>query len=506
MASVGPPVVLGNYSFIPAVCQGASAYNRSDLRTLIVVVSGRVFMVRFDLILTQATIMFDAQVQEIEIPQLLYPSAKEVWIQQVNKYLVIQDGFNQPLILDSTTARNAIVNQEVPIGKIMAYGAGRLWVVSSDLRSFEASNIDLQNDDTNALQFTENQYFGNGGAFVVPNEFGNITGMSFSAIKDPGTQFGDLVVFCENGAVTVNTLVPRSEWVATNIVQVVLNSYGCVSDKSLVNVNADLLFRREDGIGSYSAGRAEENEVVRKPISKEIKPYLDLDSEYMLGDVSAAFYQNRALFTIWPRLGAMNISDSSGNPIASSQQVYFNAIASLDFYAQASIGEGQLPGAYDGYWDKYRFIQILTSQIETTTRCFAIVLLDNPFPLDARLGTKPYSDKILGIAEIVDGMIDDGNGDRISCSIETRLMVFSDSFQHKKLAAGDIYARDWRGKVDSTLYWKPDDYPCWVTWGSWSGCADQMQCDYDPTMCWTPNAKWLLGFSLGYEPRPHNKL
>lgn len=494
---VGPPAVFGGgYQFMPAVFQGAFQYDRSDLEAICVVISGRVFLIRFDQGFQEGATSYDAQVTEVQLPRLLYPLSPRVWFAQVNNFLVIQDGISQPIILDSLYARTAIPNQEVPIGTIMTYGAGRLWVVSPDFRSFEASNIDLQNDPTQALQFTEDQYFGDGGAFVLPGNFGNITGMSFSAIKDPGSAFGDLIVIAERGAATVNTLIPRADWVTTNIVQIVLNSYGSVADNSLVNVNADLLYRRSDGIGSYSAGRSQEYAYVRRPISKEIKPLLDLDSPYMLNAVSAAFYENRALFTIWPRLGTFNISDSSGNPIATSQQIYFDAIAALDFYAQASVGEGQLPGAYDGEWDKWQFLQVFTSHISGQTRCFAMVKLPNPFPLDSRLGTTVYSDSILGMCEIREDALDDGNGDRISCSIETRLMTFSDSFQFKNLLTGDLYIRDMIGKVDSTLYWKPDDYACYVFWGSWTGCADQFNCDYDPTQCFVPGAKWP-----GYLPR-----
>ena len=276
--------------------------------------------------------------------------------------------------------------------------------------------------------------------------------------------------------------------------QSVLNSYGSVSHKSFVHVNADLLFRRSDGIGSYSAGRSQEYAYVRRLSARRLSLLLDLDNTYMLSSVSAAFYENRALFTIWPRLGTFNVSDSSGNPIATSQQVYFDAIAALDFYAQASM-KGSC-SAYDGEWDKWQFLQVFTSIISGATRCFAMVKLPNPFPLDSRLGTTPYSDSILGMCEIREHALDDGNGDRISCSIETRLMTFSDSFQFKNLFAGDLYIRDMIGKIDSTLYWKPDDYACYVLWGSWTGCADQFNCDYDPAQCFVPGAKWP-----GYLPR-----
>ena len=206
VTSVGPPAVYGGgYQFFPAIFQGAFQYDRSDLEAICVVISGRVFFVRFDQGFQEGATSYDAQVTEVQLPRLLYPLAQEVWFAQVNNFLVIQDGISQPIILDSLNARLAIPNQEVPIGTIMTYGAGRLWVVSPDFRSFEASDIDLQNDPSNALQFTEDQYFGDGGAFVLPGNFGNITGMSFSAIKDPGSAFGDLIVIAERGAATDNT-------------------------------------------------------------------------------------------------------------------------------------------------------------------------------------------------------------------------------------------------------------------------------------------------------------
>ena len=106
-------------------------------------------------------------------PGINSPILKQVWMQQTVETLVIQDGQTRPILYNGSSARRS-GSDEVPVGKQMAYGNGRLWVainanelVAGDIRTREPGS---------ELAFTETNYLSGGGSLWFSRP---ITGLAF---------------------------------------------------------------------------------------------------------------------------------------------------------------------------------------------------------------------------------------------------------------------------------------------------------------------------------------
>lgn len=98
---------------------------------------------------------------------------KQVWMCQTVETLVIQDGQSNAILYDGSTAVRATGTQ-VPRGRMMAYGNGRLWL-ALNAKELVAGDIRTRAPGSE-LNFTESNYFTGGGSLFFPR---GITGLSF---------------------------------------------------------------------------------------------------------------------------------------------------------------------------------------------------------------------------------------------------------------------------------------------------------------------------------------
>lgn len=577
--------------------QGAFAFfdASSGATALIAVFGGR--LVRFNLLTMSADVL---------TPAGWLDAYRVCWFVQADKFLVVQDGVNPPVIFDGVTARRSrtgLLNPnktlssltqtggtatattssphgfstndyvqiegaspvgfnteayitvtspttftfpvtstlsspatvagaycrwapEVPVGAVMAYGQGRLFVAGADRRTFKAGDIiygDVRGTADNVLRFTEEIYLAEGGDFSFPSTMGRIVSMGFVPFQDTATGQGELLVMGEFGVSSYNVSAERTNWKSTQIQRVTFTEIGAVSPVGAVGVNNDVVFRTGLGIRSYRQARADLNSYGQTPISAEVNRILDLDDKSLLGRVSAVYFANRMLMTCGPQTiqvaakissldrsgGTLTVTTETSHPLAPGDSVTvwnsqgFDAtytvltvpstvsltVACSEYSPSEAGGNSFLTSPKLGDRVVYRGVVSLdfnsvsgvggkTSAaydgVWTGLSAFQIV---PGFVTGAPRAFAFVSDGSLAttVWEITDSFGPDvlASGSEVSqeCALETRVFDFKKPFLVKRLVGCSMWVSDLQGEGEVRLFYRPSNYPCWTLWGVKSFCA-----------------------------------
>lgn len=347
---------------------------------------------------------------------------------------------------------------QLPAGRMMAYGLGRVWITLTDGKQFSAGDLVGGSSGTVAenfrdavLNITENSYLLGGGNFAVPGPYGSIRAMCFSETLDSSMGQGALQVFTPNVVFSCNAPVDRLTWQSlTNpILTESAKGGGGLGQWSTVNVNSDILSRSLDGDRSLILARREFNTWGNVPISREVQPQIDRDSESLLAHTSRVVFDNRSLLT---SEGVLN--DDHG--------IYFKRIIPINLEPVSSLS-GKSPSVYDAlYWDGLNVFQLIQGEFAGVQRCFAFTwnALEEKIEIWELLKsatTEIYDDVDTRIVWSFESYLDFGQKDP---RVRDRL----------RLENGEIYIDELRGKVDFQAYYKPDSWPCWVPWFAWQEC------------------------------------
>jgi len=398
---------------------------------------------------------------------------------QADKYFVVQSGVVEPypqwpLILDGTErvdnlevlvfddVLNGIKkvgeleqaeSKRVPIGTVMAYGHGRLfvatnrvwnsgaltggtpgWVKDLGYRFFVAGDIIQPDNAAEILAFIENEYVAEGGAFSLAAEMGFINGMACFRNSATGSGLGALIVFARDGLSGFAVNTPRAQWKTVDIGQVLFTGIGTDSPWTIVSLNDDLFFRSRDGglrtvkyTTSQVAGAS--GSLSCAPMSREMEYVLALDDGATRKWSSAAWVGNRVLVT-------------TGGVVQPSGEVHFRGIVSLDTSPIGALQQSASP-AYDGVWTGKNVLQVLRARVDDT---------DVPIVLARE------DDGSIGVYQLAAA----GHGEEISCRVQTRAFSWGDQQTLKQVNSAEVWLRDLRGEVSVTAYWRPDGYPLWL--------------------------------------------
>lgn len=403
-------------------------------------------------------------------------SLGRAWFQQAELFLIIQDGQRRAIIYDgSKSFRSDIVKQQVPTGRQMAYGKGRLWVavnesefVAGDIVGGEMHNPQYNKID-NLLYFKENTFLAGGGAFNVPLQSGPITAMIFMSVQDTSTGNGNMLVFTESAVFSCDASEDRDTWANTRtpIRTTVIVGSGAVGQYAVAQTtNSDIFFRAADGVRSFYIARREfTNSWGSTPNSTEMDRVLPFDDPELLQFASAIQFDNRLLFTV--------------QPMPTQENAYHRGLGVLDFNLISSM-RGKVPPVYDGVWTGFQPILLFKGKFRKRERAFSWARSA------AGLNELWEFDRISGF---------DNEDARVPSFLETRSMFgrepTASPLSLKRIESVEVWCDEVKGEVDFSLFYKPDQYPCWIEWGrAQTICSDYQTCaDPEEPLCTVANVK-----------------
>jgi hypothetical protein len=412
----------------------------------------------------------------------LNPYVRRCYLAIADKYLVVQDGQNSPLTWDGALLS---VSSTVPVGTLMAYGQGRLFV-KVGTRAIRAGDL-LGSISTAPLSFTETNYLDEGGDFGPPSFIGDISGMMFIPVQDTATGQGSLIIFGNDGAITAKVEGPRETTYASTgqiitigwkeltgpnggFITVTLVNNGALGDLSTCVVNGDVWYRAFNGWCSYRNARAQSMQPTgnggtwaQTSFSSEVQHRINDESEPLLAYGSAINFDNRLIATCIPTKG--------------TNGVYHLGMVVLDFHPVSSVAI--TPSAYlqlymnpypvwNDIWTGILPYQLLTGSINSQNKAFALVNENDRIQLYEITKDDPFDN--FGVTD-----------QPVQSSVETRAFIFQNDREEKRLYGGDIWFNNLRGDVQVTASYRPDEYPNWYPWHSGvirtkykSGTGDQV--------------------------------
>ena len=355
---------------------------------------------------------------------------------------------NNLTIVSGSTIDSITVGNELPPGRMGAYGQGRNWMCLPDGKSFVASDLVGDPSGTPALQYrdavlkvTENTYLSGGGSWRVPSSGSSINAMIFTALMDSSLGQGPLQVLTDDRIFSCQAPVDRSTWATLQnpILPESVITNGGLSQWSTVLANSDVIYRATDGIRSQIQARREFYSWGNTPISFEVNPTLTLDTKSLLNYSSAVVFDNRLFMTVNPQAGPLG--------------VYHNAMAVLNFDPISSL-RGKQPSIWEGIWGDLNILQLVTGKFNGVQRAFAFCY--NP------------TTNTIGLFEI--------KPDTFTATVPIvsvlNLPVFDfgekdpRKRQFKELYDGEIYMDSLVGDVSVVTQYHPDYDQNWHSWTS----------------------------------------
>jgi hypothetical protein len=397
---------------------------------------------------------------------------QQAWFCQAEKWLIIQDGQSLPIFWDGAKAKRSIPSLgQMTGGKMMEYHRGRVAKVNPDGRTYSIGDIVYGPSGTAGEQFrdavlyaTENTYLAGGGFFSVPGNYGDITFMRGMAQLETAFGQGPLMIGTEFAIFSVDLPTDRTTWTSiTDPIQAVAHiASGGTSQNSAVNVNSDLYYRSQLGVRSLiQAQRDFQANSGNTPVSREMNRLFLYDDETLLNFSSGVFFDNRLLMT--------------SSPSYSARGTFHRAIAALDLDVLSSMRD-KSPAVWEGAWLATNTLQLMASNIDREERCFEFQV---------------SGEGDIELWELTKQGQQDRYGDvPIKWAFETAdFFRKGESFHEldmKRLINGELYVEDLKGFVTFKVWWKPDQYPCWTYWFTWSECANEEACAYTTAGCPDP--------------------
>jgi hypothetical protein len=382
------------------------------------------------------------------------PGMMHTWFVQAEDRVYIQNGYQNAIAWDGDLTIPAYrlnpYNQKMPIGTIMEYAFGRVFV-SDRFNQIYASDIIYGNgftDTKNTENFTEITYWAEGGAFSTPAMMGNITGMK--AMPELGYNLrgqGQLVVLTGNGAFSMDVSLPRIQWNTSNIQRISLLGRGCTSPY-LALVNSELWFRSHDGWSFYSNTQSEFNRYFSmRKLSRDVNKWVSNDTPWLKQFASTIYFNNYLINTVAPQTYRAAGVEGLNR--------YHRGMVVLDLdQSSTPAPDAQLQFRWNGIWTGIRPTQLLTAIIQGEKRGFG-------FSFDVDNKNRLY--------EFTDNQGDDfgPNGSRqIESFFTTGRYDFNRSgatnkFLRKKITGGEMWMSEIKGEVESYAEFRADSNPCW---------------------------------------------
>lgn len=402
--------------------QGAAVFSKTG--TLLVSLAGHVYEVDVD----RMTAVRRTEEQN-------NPKLPRVWFCETAGSIVMQDGQAKAFIYDGATARRA-ASDEVPVGRAMAFGNGRLAVVVNGGRDVRLGDI-RQPDHQSELKFTETYSLNGGGDFAFPE---NVEALAVLPVVDTGSGQGSLIVGCERSVHSLKThITQRDLWGEVAFQTVVLPNRGIVGGSAVVAVNQDLYFRSSDGLRSVRTSTADYGAPGLAPLSVEVRHRFDRDTPFLLRDTQLVHFDNRLL--------------CSHSPFIHGPRSAGQGIIALNFDSLSGRGTKSSP-AFDGDWDGITVACMTTGRIRGVERCFIVTHQRSIYEV---------------LPEVAEQNI--SVADSPTQVLVTRTLFGDSPATTKTLRRADLQFSDIRTTLEARVYFRPVGYPFWTKWDEFTVSA-----------------------------------
>lgn len=344
---------------------------------------------------------------------------------------------------------------EIPPAGPMSYQAQRTWYAIG--RFYGGSDIVLNPTSGSApfgfrdsvLKVTENPVANSGDGFVVPTTAGNIRALKFASNLDSALGESNLFIFTRRSVYSCLAPITRDDWTNATLntmplQKVALAKGGTYSERSVVQVNGDLFFQSPPNgdIRSFQTTLRYQHQWGNVPISRNENRILQFNDRSMLRYASGIEFDNR----LW----------QTSTPVQTPAGVGFRTVLPLDFDLISSLEE-RLPPAWEGHYEGLSILQLVEGDFGGRERAFAIVWSDLHQAIEVWELT-------------VTDRFENGEN-RVSWAIETPAYTWGNPFALKQLETAELWIDKLLGTVDFQLYYKPDQWPCWIEWHAWQECS-----------------------------------
>lgn len=382
----------------------------------------------------------------------------QAWMCETVGSFLIQDGESDCIIYDgSTTRRSDPFQRQVPLGRQMAYGNGRLCVaVNGNRVKVGDITTDVYQSE---LLFTETQYLNGGGAFLYP---ANITALAFLPINNTFSGYGSLLVFGEQFIDSLHLEITRRDlWASKDGFQVVvLPNVGSCGQDVIVRVNQDLYFRDADGqIWSVRSAVSDQASPGNAPLSREISRVVDFETEVWVPQSSGVYFDGRMMWLASPFMNRFGCPS-------------YRSIISLDASPLATM-RGKSPPAYDGVADGLWFQRIVAGKFSGINRAFVISTDADGENRLWEIAPQGDTDQYFATEDDVIVVRDSP----VKAHSEFRRENFGASERLKQLMRCDLWPAEIEGNVTAQVYYRADNRTKWQFWSEFSMCARMTNAD-----------------------------
>jgi len=336
-----------------------------------------------------------------------------------------------------------IIEQDIsiPIGSIMCYGNGRLWVANGN----ELYAGDLVGSSTNSeIKFSETIYLSGGGVFMFDRK---ITGLEFLPGPDSSTGLGDLMIFTEADINAIQASVyDRTQWQNTPGMQrKIFTGRGSVNQESVITTDRDVYFRALDGIRSVGQSANTNFQTISFADSLEATRVAAYDTDRWLRFAPGVLWDSRYLLGGAPQI--QRVTDTNGN-LTGRYNVVFSKLISKDFNAGMLV-DAPRP-VYEGEWTGLQICRLVEGIFDGERRCYAFTCDPDGKNCLYEITLADQTDKIKPSRT---GNVEDKS---IDCFVETKRFSFGNPFEVKELMRADVGFTNAYNTLNWTLDYSPD--------------------------------------------------
>lgn len=369
---------------------------------------------------------------------------------------------------------------QLPPGRMGTYAESRVWMVLTDGKQFIGGDIVGGSSGTAAngfrdsiLNITENNYLAGGGFFTIPGSIGDIRFIKPVATLDRSMGQGSVQVGTPNAVFSLNTPTDRLTWqdLTSPLLPQSMIGFGGLGQNSTVNCNSDLYFRSIDGVRSLQIARKDFALPGNTPQSIEVQPILEQDDLSLSEYGSAMVFDNRLHYAV--------------HPTPSDQGVFHLGTVVMQLDSLSSLGK-KSNACWEGLYTGLNVLQYMRGQFSGKERAFAFVYSEAEQKI-----------QLWELLKDQEAFADDGSVPVVWTSESSAVLANVPGktvFETAQLADGEISIDGLIGTANFRIQYRPDSYPCWIDWTSFSVCAALV-----PTLDDKPGYRTRLGFG---EPSP----